>query len=224
MGELAAAARRIVCRAVLFDLDGVLIDSAADFHRHWLTWARHHGIDGEATFEVGHGLRTADHIRLVAPHLDADSEAHRFEEMEVHDAGGTAAVAGASELVAELPPGRWAVVTSSIRSLAMARLRAAGLPTPDVLVCADDVTAGKPDPEGYARAIRALGVHANQAVVVEDSPAGVAAGQAAGAFVIAVLTTHSAVHLAAADVVAPLTRISAESSENGDITVLVGRD
>ncbi len=221
MGGLGPLTQEVTCRALLFDLDGVLIDSTPDFHRHWIAWAAAHGLDGEATFEVGQGIRTADHIRLVAPHLDPDLEARRFEEMEVEDVGETVALPGARNLVAQVPPNRWAVVTSSIRSLARARLRAGGVPLPKVLVCADDVTNGKPDPEGYVRACSELGVPANTTVVFEDSPAGVAAGRAAGAFVIAVPTTHTHEQLAGADAVTPLVAIGVRVSEGGVIALQI---
>jgi len=203
----------LVCRAVLFDLDGVLIDSTESFHRHWLSWADRHGLDGEATFEIGHGLRTADHIRLVAPDLDADLEARRFEELEVEDTEGIRAYPGARELLATLPANCWAVVTSSIDLLAKARLRAGGLPVPEVLVSADDVTKGKPHPEGYLLASKLLGVPARDTVVIEDSPAGVGAGLAAGAIVVAVPTTHAPDQLAEAAFVAPLKHIDARQRD-----------
>jgi len=112
---------------------------------------------------------------------------------------GVTAVPGALEIIATLEPNRWAVVTSGPRGLMEARLRTAGLPVPRVMVTAEDVAAGKPDPEGFVMAAAALGVPPSNCVVVEDSPAGVAAGKAAGAFVVAVTTTHDASALTAAD-------------------------
>src|SRR5207244_3425106 len=116
----------------------------------------------------------------------------RIEELELADLDAVAALPGARDLLAALPAGRWAAVTSGGRDLMSARLRAAGLPEPDVLVAAEDVRDGKPDPGGYLLAARRLGVRADGCVVVEDSPAGVAAGRAAGARVVAVTTTHAA--------------------------------
>jgi mannitol-1-/sugar-/sorbitol-6-phosphatase len=197
----------------LFDLDGVLVDSDEAFHRQWLRWAAQHGVDGEATFQIGQGLLTADHIRIVAPHLDADLEAERFDHAAVHDVEGVRAISGAPELVSALPDCGWSVVTSSIRPLALARLRAAGIPVPKSLVTPELVTRGKPDPEGYLRAAELLGVPPAEAVVIEDSPTGVKAGRSAGAIVIAVETTHSRADLSEADLI---TRLAA-------ITVRVGQ-
>jgi mannitol-1-/sugar-/sorbitol-6-phosphatase len=170
---------------------------------------------------MGQGLRTADHIRLVAPHLDADREADRFELMEVEDATETRAFPGALDLVAALPLDRWAVVTSSIPPLAKARLRAAGLPVPQVLVAAHDVAAGKPDPEGYLRASELLAVPSQATIVIEDSPAGVEAGRRAGARVIAVPTTHEIEQLGHADLVVPLTRLAVRNPIRDEIEIVV---
>jgi mannitol-1-/sugar-/sorbitol-6-phosphatase len=201
----------ISCRAILFDLDGVLVDSQEAFHRQWLAWAAQHGVDGEATFQLGQGLLTADHIRIVAPHLNADLEAERFDEAAVDDVDGVRAISGARTLVEGLPKGAWAVVTSSIERLARSRLRAAGLPEPAVLITPEVVTRGKPDPEGYIRAAQLLGVSPAASVVIEDSPTGIRAGRAAGAFVIAIPTTHPREELLDASVIAALTDIQARS-------------
>ena len=191
----------VLAEVVLFDLDGVLVDSTPTFRRHWYRWAAEHGLDGPATFDVGQGIQTADHIRIVAPHLDAAREAERFERLEVEDAEGVEAIPGARELVASVPEERWAVVTSSIRPLALARLRSAGLPIPRVLVSAEEIARGKPAPDGYLEAARALGCPIEKAVVVEDTPPGVDAGKAAGARVVAVATTYRREQLARADLI-----------------------
>ena len=177
-------------RAVLSDLDGVLVDSGAAIEQSWRRFAARHGLDAGNVVAQSHGRRSVDLIRLVAPHLDAEAEAARIEQEEIDGARALRALPGARELVEAVPAGRFAVVTSGSRPLAVARLRAAGIAVPDVLVTAELVENGKPDPEGYLRAAALLGVDPAHSVVLEDAPAGVEAGLAAGMTVIAVLTTH----------------------------------
>jgi sugar-phosphatase len=177
-------------RAVLSDLDGVLVDSGAAIERTWRRFAARHGLDAEHVLAESHGRRTVDLIRLVAPRLDAETEAARIEREEIEEAGGVQPLPGARELVESVPPDRFAIVTSGTRPLALARLRAAGIPVPDVLVTAEEVEIGKPDPDGYLRAAALLGVDPAHSLVLEDAPAGVEAGLAAGMTVIAVLTTN----------------------------------
>jgi mannitol-1-/sugar-/sorbitol-6-phosphatase len=110
------------CGAVLLDMDGVLVDSTACVKRQWAVWARGHGLDPDQTFHVGQGLRTIDHIRMVAPHLDAEAESQAYEEIEAEDTEGIVAGPGAMNLVSSIPSGRWSVVTSGIRPVALARL------------------------------------------------------------------------------------------------------
>jgi HAD superfamily hydrolase (TIGR01509 family) len=176
-------------RAVLSDLDGVLVDSRAQIERTWRRFAQRHGLDAECVLAQSHGRRTADLIRLVAPHLDAEAEAEKIQREEVESARDLRALPGARELVESVPADRFAIVTSGSRPLALARLRAAGLPVPEVLVTAEEVENGKPDPSGYLRAAALLGVEPIHSLVLEDAPAGIEAGRAAGMTVIAVLTT-----------------------------------
>ena len=187
--------------ALLLDLDGTLVDSSAVVERHWRRFARRHRLDAEPILAVCHGRRSADTIAEVASHLDVEREAALLDAAEELDVDGLAAVSGAGELLARLSAARWAVVTSGHRALARRRLAATGLPAPTVMVCGDEVERGKPDPEGFLRAARLLGVEPTACVVVEDAPAGVAAGRAAGALVIGVTTTHPAAALAGADAV-----------------------
>jgi sugar-phosphatase len=182
---------RVECDAILFDLDGVLIDSRICIVRHWREWAHQHGLDTAAIMQVAHGIRTVETMRLVAPHLDAEEEAERFTAYEVTDTEGVVAIEGASELLNKLPQDVWAIVTSGSKELAMARLRRAGLPIPHTLVTADDVKQGKPSPEPYLVAAKRLGIAPSRCVVVEDAPAGIEAARAAGMQVIATTTTHS---------------------------------
>jgi sugar-phosphatase len=174
------------CRAILFDCDGVLVDSDAVVLRSWARWARDRGLDPAEVTALVHGRRSADTVAML---IARDRQARALADIdryEIEDAAGVTPVPGAVDLVRSLPPGTWAVVTSGIRALATARLGAAGLPVPAVLVCAEDVPAGKPDPAGYLRAAEELGVPAGECAVLEDSPAGVRAGSAAGATVVGV--------------------------------------
>ena len=189
------------CRALLFDLDGVLADSTASVEAHWRAWALRHRIDADALIAVVHGRRAIDTIRAVAPALDADAELAALVAAEADDTSGVTAAPGARALLPRLPSESWAVVTSGVRRVAIARLRASGLPDPPLLVAADEIARGKPDPEGYLTAAARLGVAPADSVVLEDAPAGVAAARAAGMLCVAVATTHAAAELAGAHVV-----------------------
>lgn len=187
------------CRAILFDLDGVLVDSRKCVELVWHAWAAERGLDPAPFLKVAHGRRISDTMRLVRPDLDAVAEARVLDAMEEVETWGLSPVPGAAELVARLSDMQWAVVTSGSRAVATLRLRTVGLPIPPVFVTADDVQRGKPDPEGYLLAARRLGVESADCVVIEDSPTGLAAGKAAGMRVIAVLTTHAPAALADAE-------------------------
>jgi sugar-phosphatase len=190
--------------ALLCDLDGTLVDSSAAVERSWRTWAREYGLDADEVIGVSYGRRSEDAVaEIVASAAERSAALARIDELELTDLAGVVPVPGAVELLARLEPGSWAVVTSGSRALMTARIQAAGLPTPSVLVTAADVRAGKPDPEAYLLAARRLGVDAADCLVFEDAPAGVAAGRAAGARVLAVTVTHPAAELAGADVVLP---------------------
>lgn len=181
----------IDCDVVLFDMDGTLVDSTEVVERHWARWASRRGVDVSDILAVSHGRPTLDTLRLVAPHFASEEEAARIDAEEARDSEGVRPVPGALELVASLPPDRWAVVTSANRALALTRLAAAGFPVPNVLVTVDDVTRGKPDPAPYIHAARQLSAMADRSVVLEDTPVGVQAGRAAGATVIGVTTTFN---------------------------------
>jgi sugar-phosphatase len=178
------------CDAVLFDLDGVLVDSRACVERHWRRWAVEQGLPLEEIMRVAHGYRTVDTMRLIAPHLAVEQEAARFDAREAFDAEGVVTIEGAAELLGTLPAQRWAVVTSGTRSLAMTRLKRAALPVPPVLITADDVRIGKPHPEAYGLASANLHLAPEACIVVEDAPAGITAAHAAGMRVVALATTH----------------------------------
>src|SRR5262249_17289731 len=154
-------------------LDGVLVDSGAAVERAWEQWAARHGLQLDHVLAEAHGRRTTDTIRAVAPWLDAEAEARGLEEAEAADTDGGGALPGAASLLEVLPVGSWAVATSGTRSLATTRLMHAGLPLPEVLVTAEDVERGKPDPQPYVAAARALGVEPSRCLVIEDAPAGI---------------------------------------------------
>jgi sugar-phosphatase len=181
---------QLECEAILFDLDGVLINSTSCITRHWEEWARRHGLEMTAVMQVAHGLRTVETTRLVAPFLDAEKEAERSTAAEIADTDGVVAIEGALEMLTALPEGVWAIVTSESHELAKARLRRAGLPIPDTLVSGDDVRHGKPAPEPYLVGASRLGRAAERCVVIEDSPAGIEAACATGMQVVGITTTH----------------------------------
>lgn len=182
-------------------MDGTLVDSTAVVVRHWRLFGERHGLDPGPFIAAGHGRRTSDVLAELAPELDAAVEAAVIDAGEEVDLGGLVAVPGAAELLAGLPRDAWAVVTSAHRSLAVSRLTAVALPVPDRLVCGDEVARGKPDPEGYLRGAELLGVDPADCLVLEDVPAGIAAGRAAGSLVVAVATTFPVAALAAADAI-----------------------
>lgn len=194
--------KRLQCKAIIFDLDGVLIDSSAVVQRQWRRWINEHGLDPDQTTNVMHGQRLVEIIRYVAPHLNAEQEAARLATWEAADTDGLRVIEGATDLVRSLSQAPWAVVTSGNRATALTRLRYADLPVPGILVTADDVTRGKPYPEPYLRAAEGLGVSPAGCVAVEDAPAGVQAARAAGMRVIAVTTTHTHGALGEADAIA----------------------
>lgn len=186
---------QIECTAILFDLDGVLIDSTETITRHWQEWAQQHDLAIEEILRIMHGRRTVETMRSVAPHLPVEEEAARFAAAEALDTEGVITIDGASALLNSLPAGTWAIVTSGSRAVATARLRSQGLPVPAVMITAEDVVNGKPDPEPYLAGAKALGLTADECVVVEDSPAGLAAATAAGMRSVGVAFTHDLAEL-----------------------------
>lgn len=189
------------CRAVLFDLDGVLIDSSTVVERHWRRWASRCGVPFERVLAVVHGRRSFEVVRVVAPHLDAAEEGRRLDAEEAMDTDGLRVFDGAHALLCEMSPRAWAVVTSGNPPTARTRLQFGSLPWPRVLVTADDVRRGKPAPDGYLLAAERLGVAPSDCLVIEDAPAGVEAARAAGMPVVAVLTTHAPGDLWRADAI-----------------------
>jgi sugar-phosphatase len=174
---------------VLFDMDGVLVDSTAAVARVWSVWARKHGLDADTVVKIAHGRPSISTIRELLPGSDHEAEDREVERLEIEDVEGIAALPGAAELLRTIPPNKYAIVTSATRALAEVRLRAAGLPVPANLVTARDVQRGKPSPDPYLMGARILGVPPVECVVIEDSPSGVRAGKAAGVRVVALRTT-----------------------------------
>jgi sugar-phosphatase len=179
----------IRCRAVLFDLDGVLIDSTPAVARVWHRWAIEHGFDPDKVVKMAHGRPSRTTIHDLLPNADVAAEDREVERREIEDLEGVVPLPGARQLLDSLPPDRWTIATSCTRPLAEVRLRAAGLPIPKTMITSNDVKIGKPDPEPYLKAAAMLNFAASDCVVVEDAPAGVRAGKAAGARVIALTTT-----------------------------------
>ena len=176
------------CRAVIFDLDGVLADSSDAVNRAWEAWATRNRIDPQLAIRNGHGRTTIEAIRTTAPHLDALESFAQMEALEESFIKSVKPVNGAPEFVRRaidlnIP---WAVATSGTRRIATARLQCVGVPDPPVLITADEVTRGKPDPQPYEKAAELLGVAPWEAVVFEDAPAGILSARRAGARVVAI--------------------------------------
>ena len=211
------------CSAILFDLDGVLVDSTRAVDREWREWAARKGVDGDAIMAIAHGVRTIEVIRRVAPHLDAEAEAAAIENHEAHDQRGVTVMPGAAHLVRSIPDGRWGVVTSGSRLLATNRLRFCGLPVPEVLVTSDDVANGKPHPEPYLKGAQGLGVSPTECLVFEDAPAGIESARAGGMKVVGVMSTYSADALVEADaVIGKLAQLRITSNGQGRLAADLG--
>jgi len=186
------ADQSVTCSALLFDLDGVLVDSTPAVARVWAQWARERGFDAKDVVRRAHGRPSLTTLRELLPNADHEKENHEVERREIADIEGVVPLPGTQELLRLLPAERWTIVTSCTRALAEVRIRAAGLPQPQHLVTSSDVQHGKPHPEPYLTAARALGYAATDCIVVEDAPAGIRAGTGAGARVIAFPTTTDA--------------------------------
>lgn len=178
------------CDAILFDLDGVLVNSMPVIERQWRLWAAHNQIDMRVIQDVWHGRRAFEIIQIVAPHLDTAAEALIVAAAEAADTEGLQVYPGAHQLLTALPPTQWAIATSGPLAVASTRLGHAALPFPEVFVTGDDVARGKPNPDPYLLAAARLGIPAARCVVIEDAPAGIEAGLAAGAQVIAIASTN----------------------------------
>jgi sugar-phosphatase len=208
--------------AILFDIDGTLVDSTGTVEQIWRTWAAQRGLSAEDILAVCHGRRTEDTVADLLPAEERAAAIAEIERIELDTVGEVVALPAAAELLSLLPADRWAAVTSGSGAVMRRRLQTAGLPAPSVLVAAGDVTAGKPDPQGYRLAADGLGVDVRRCLVVEDAPAGLEAGRAAGASVLAVATSHPAEELAPADAVVTDLRSVRIEVAAGRVTVAVG--
>jgi mannitol-1-/sugar-/sorbitol-6-phosphatase len=197
---VSAASLLAAADAVLVDLDGTLVDSTAPVRRVWEAFAQRHGLDPDEVERFAHGRPSRDTVRALLPDSDLDAESAAIEAAEIADTGGLVALPGAAQLLSS--DRRLAIVTSCSTALATVRLTATGLGIPDVLVSSDGLERGKPDPTCFLIAARQLGLDPSRCVVIEDAPAGILAGRAAGATVIAVRTTHGDDDLGDADAIA----------------------
>jgi len=177
--------------ALLFDLDGVLINSTPTVARVWRRWAIEHGFNPDEVVARAHGRPSLTTVREYLPNADHQAENREVERREIADLEGVVPLPGALDLLSSLPEDRWTIVTSCTRPLAEVRIKAAGLPLPRKLITSNDITHGKPNPEPFLKGASVLGVPASDCVVFEDVPAGVRAGKSAGARVIAFTTTVS---------------------------------
>jgi sugar-phosphatase len=180
---------RISCAGLLFDMDGVLVDSTPAVARVWTRWAARHGFDAAEVVHRAHGRPSITTVREYLPNGDHLAETREIERDEVTDLDGVVPLPGALELLGALPRGRWTIVTSCSRRLAEVRWKTSGLPRPGVFVTSSDITNGKPAPDPYLKGAEALGFAPRDCVVVEDAPAGVRSGKAAGARVVGLRTT-----------------------------------
>jgi sugar-phosphatase len=194
-----AATVELRVRGVLFDMDGVLMSSLGSVERSWHSYALSRNLDPELAIKMAHGRRAIDTVRALRPDLNAEAELRVIEDLEVEDNEGLVVLPGVQKMIAALPEDSWAIVTSATERLARSRLAAAGIKVPQYFVTSETVTHGKPHPEPYQRGAALLGVPVEQCVVIEDAPAGIAAGKAAGCRVLAVLATHAPETLMAAD-------------------------
>jgi sugar-phosphatase len=187
-------------KAFLFDMDGTLLNSAASAERVWGDWARRHGLDVPAFLRTMHGRRAEDTLRdSGVAGLDIAAEARAITDAETSDTDGIVEIPGAAAFVATLSAAHWAIVTSAPLALAQARLKAAGLPLAPLMITAEDITRGKPDPQGYLLAAARLGISPGECLVFEDAVPGVRSGEAAGADVIVIGGHAYPPHAAARD-------------------------
>lgn len=182
---------KLTCAAVLFDMDGVLINSTPAVARVWRRWAIEHGFTPEEVVAHAHGRPSLTTVKDYLPNSDHEAENREVERREIEDLDGVVPLPGSLALLASLPADRWTIVTSCTRALAEVRIKAAGLPLPRKLITANDIVHGKPNPDPYLKGASILGFPAADCIVIEDVPAGIRAGKSAGARVIAFTTTTS---------------------------------
>lgn len=214
----------ISVRGILFDMDGVLISSTGADERCWLRWAKHHNMEGTFSLQSTHGRRALDTLRALRPDLDPVTEQRRLEDYDTEDYSQLLVLPGVERLLSSLPADHWTIVTSATERLLQGRLGHAKLPMPAALVSAEKVIHGKPHPEPYQAGARLLGLPPADCLVIEDSPAGIASGKAAGCPVLAVLSSHTRGELEGADwFVASLEQVSAISELDGTLSIRVDK-
>jgi sugar-phosphatase len=218
---------KVRSRGLLFDLDGVLVDSTPAVARCWTRWSQLHGFDAEDVVRRAHGRPSLATLRELLPEADHEAEHRQMESWEIEDISDVVALPGAVTLLQALPSERWAIVTSCTRPLAEVRIRAGGFPWPKQLVTSSDVQRGKPDPEPYLKGAASLGLAAVDCIVVEDAPSGIRAGKAAGARVLSLRTTDADSELTAAGadwIVKDLSHVEVATSADANHLELLLRD
>ncbi len=222
--SITSSTVQVRCSGLLFDMDGILISSLGSVERSWTQWARLRGIDPEHAIGIAHGRRAIETLAQLRPDLDSEAELKIVEDLEIADNEGLTVLPGVLELLALLPRDRWTVVTSATERLARARMALAGIPVPERLITANQVTRGKPHPEPFLAGAALLGFAPEQCVVFEDSSSGAQAGRAAGCIVIATTFSHPIETLDAAHyLVTDLTDIVAERESEGIVLKLNAR-
>ncbi|SDB95932.1 sugar-phosphatase [Sanguibacter gelidistatuariae] len=205
--------------AILFDMDGTLISSIAAVDRSWARWAGEYGYDSE-TFQISHGTPARTLVEQLVPPEQVEEAVARINAIELADTDGVLLLPGTGSLFEALPADRHAIITSCTRDLALARIAAAGITAPGVVVTADDVAHGKPDPEPFVLGAALLGFAPSRCLVVEDAPAGLASGRAAGCATLAVNGTHDLTELDA-DAHAPgLARVGVVVAADGTLRIV----
>jgi mannitol-1-/sugar-/sorbitol-6-phosphatase len=213
--------RSFTGQALLFDMDGVLVDSTAHVDQVWRQWARENGVDEDEIMAIAHGRRSLEVLEVVAPHLATPEEVVALEKRESEGIGGIEILPGALSLLTSLPAWSWGVVTSAGAGIASNRLRDVGLPEPSVLVSGDDIDRGKPHPDPYLTAANAMGVEPGLCIVFEDAPSGIEAARNAGMTVVALATTFPPEAIEGADAIAKdLTHVVA-TTDNAKVEVRV---
>ena len=193
-------AERYRVSAIVFDLDGVLVDSMPAIREYWTDWARRHGVTAEVVLASLH-LTAEELIRKFAPNLDPRTEARATAAGQAKMETGIVALEGSRALIDRLPRNGWAVVTSARRELALRHLALGHLPVPDVLITAEDTPRGKPDPACYLLAAERLAIPPTRCLAIEDSPAGIRAARSAGMIVLGVTDSQHATELVEADAI-----------------------
>ena len=210
--SLSASPVLVRCQGILFDMDGILISSIGSVERSWTKWAEMRGVDPVHACKIAHGRRSIETVAELRPDLDPESENKVIENLEIEDKEGVTVLPSVLALLAALPKDRWTVVTSATEPLARVRLAAGGIPVPERIITAENVTEGKPHPAPYLAGAALLGFAPEDCVVFEDATSGTESGRAAGCTVIATTFSHPVDALDAAHYLIPdVTGISVET-------------